>query len=157
MNPYRHQLNNDEKYNSIPGRIIPGFLADKAGRYNVTIVVAIVTSILCLALWIPSDGEGAIIAFAVLYGLFSGSFISLAPSLIAQISDVAEIGIRQGTCFALQSFGALTGSPIAGAITAAQNGSYLGLQLFCGLCLLASMVAYLLARTTLVGVKFTRA
>ncbi|OJJ06557.1 hypothetical protein ASPVEDRAFT_87855 [Aspergillus versicolor CBS 583.65] len=141
---------------SIPGRIIPGFLADKFGRYNVTILVSGITSIFCLALWVPGQSQEALFAFAVMYGLFSGSFISLAPTLVAQISDIREIGIRQGTCFVFQSFGALTGSPIAGAITARQNGSFLGLQLFCGFSLFTSMAVYIVARVVLVGLRSAR-
>ncbi|KAE8423672.1 major facilitator superfamily domain-containing protein [Aspergillus pseudocaelatus] len=141
---------------SIPGRILPGILADKAGRFNVTIVVASINAILCLALWIPGSSQGAIIAFAVLYGLFSGSLISLAPTLVAQISDISEIGTRQGTCLFFQSLGALTGSPIAGAIIKQQNGSYVGLQVFCGVSFVASMAVYIVARTSLVGLKATK-
>lgn len=92
----------------------------------------------------------------MLYGFSSGSFISLAPTLIAQISDIREIGVRQGTCFTLQSIAALTGSPIAGAIVFAQNGAFIGLQLFCGCSLLVSMIAYTLARIVQVDLKPVR-
>ncbi|KAL2783872.1 MFS general substrate transporter [Aspergillus keveii] len=140
---------------SIPGRIIPGFLADKVGRYNITIAVTFLTALCTLALWIPSqNNEAALLAFAILYGLFSGSFISLAPTLVAQISDIREIGTRQGTCFVFQSFGALTGSPIAGAIVARQRGGFLGLQVFCGAAFLAALLGYVLARGRLVGRMF---
>ncbi|CAG7931576.1 unnamed protein product [Penicillium olsonii] len=141
---------------SIPGRIIPGFLADKAGRFNVAILVAGFTSIFCLALWIPGQSQGALIAFSVLYGFFSGSSISLAPTLVAQISDIREIGSRQGTCFFFQSFGALSGSPIAGAIAASQNCSFLGLQLFCGFSLAASMAFYIFVRIKIAGFRLSR-
>ncbi|KAI1480148.1 MFS general substrate transporter [Daldinia eschscholtzii] len=141
---------------SIPGRILPGVLADRVGRYNVAIVVAWITGVITLALWIPGKSQSAIIAFAAVYGLISGSLISLTPTLIAQISDVRQIGVRQGTCFTLQSFGALLGSPIAGAILASQNGSYWGLKLFCGCAFFAAMIAFAFARTTLVGLKVVK-
>ncbi|KAF5499051.1 MFS transporter asaE [Colletotrichum fructicola] len=117
---------------SILGRIIPGIVADKMGRYNVMILITFISALFCLALWIPGKSNAAIIVFLVIFGFSSGGFISLAPALIAQISDIRQIGIRTGTAFAVQSFGALTGSPIAGAIVASQGGSFLGLQLFCG-------------------------
>lgn len=154
MPPISSQTN--DRFFSIPGRILPGILADKAGRFNVTIAVAGINSILCLALWIPGRSKDALIAFSVLYGLFSGSMISLAPTLVAQISDVSEIGTRQGTCLFFQSFGALTGSPIAGAIIKQQDGSFLGLQIFCGAAFFASMAVYIFARTNLVGFKVTK-
>jgi MFS family permease len=123
------------------------------GRYNITVIVAGLTSVICLGLWIPGTSQGAIIAFAVLYGFSSGSFISLAPTLIAQISDLRQIGVRQGTCFTIQSFAALTGSPIAGAIVSAQSGAFTGLQIFCGCSPVASMIAYSIARVVQAGFK----
>lgn len=131
-------------------------MADRAGRYNVAIVVAFLTGVITLALWIPGKSQAAIIVFAAVYGLVSGSLISLTPTLVAQISDVRQIGVRQGTCFTLQSFGALLGSPIAGAILASQGGSYWGLKLFCGCSFFATMIAFSLARTTLVGLKVVK-
>lgn len=52
---------------------------------------------------------------------------------------------------AVMSFGALTGSPIGGALVQAQDGGYLGLQLFAGLTMACSTVVFLLARAWLVG------
>ncbi|KAF5686667.1 riboflavin transporter mch5 [Fusarium denticulatum] len=141
---------------SIPGRILPGILADKVGRYNVAIVVALLTGVITLGLWIPGNSRAAIIGFAAVYGLVSGSLISLTPTLVAQISDVRQIGVRQGTCFTIQSFGALLGSPVAGAILSSQDGTYWGLKLFCGCSFLAAMMAFTLARTALVGLKMAK-
>ncbi len=87
----------------------------------------------------------------MLFGFSSGGFIGMGPSLIAQISELREIGRRSGTAFAVQSFGSLTGSPIAGAIAAHQNGDFLGLQLFCGATMVASAIAYVAARWAQVG------
>ncbi|KJR88946.1 monocarboxylate transporter [Sporothrix schenckii 1099-18] len=137
---------------SIVGRIAPGIVADRLGRYNVMIAITALSAIISLALWIPgSKSTGAIVAYAVLFGFSSGGFISLGPTLIAQISDIRQIGIRTGTAFAVQSFGALTGSPIAGAITTHQNGSFTGLQYFCGFTMLASVFVFVVARVTLAG------
>ncbi|KAF4919343.1 MFS transporter asaE [Colletotrichum viniferum] len=138
---------------SILGRIIPGIVADKMGRYNVMILITFISALFCLALWIPGKSNAAIIVFLVIFGFSSGGFISLAPALIAQISDIRQIGIRTGTAFAVQSFGALTGSPIAGAIVASQGGSFLGLQLFCGFAMLAAVGVFIAARTVQVGLK----
>ena len=136
---------------SIFGRIIPGMVADRMGRYNVMIVITLLSALISLALWIPGKSTGAIIAYAVLFGFSSGGFVSLGPTLIAQISDIRQIGARTGAAFAVQAFGALTGSPIAGAITTAENGSFLGLQLFCGFTMVASVTVFFVARVILAG------
>lgn len=132
---------------SIFGRILPGIAADRLGRFNVMILITTLSTIVTLAVWIPaSSSSAAIIVFTAIFGFASGGFVSLMTPLIAQISDIRQIGVRTGTAMAVMSFGALTGSPIAGAIVEAQGGSYLGLQLFCGCCMLASVVAYCAAR-----------
>lgn len=115
------------------------------------IFITSLSGIITLALWIPGRTNAPIIVYAILFGFSSGGFIGIGPTLIAQISDIRHIGVRTGTSFAVQSFGALAGSPIAGAIVAAQNGSFLGLQLFCGCSMLVSVALFVAARWVQVG------
>lgn len=131
-------------------------MADKFGRFNTVIILTGLSAIFTLGLWIPGKSEAAIITFALLFGFSSGAFISLAPPLIAHVSDVQEVGSRTGAAYAIQSLATLTGSPIAGALVEAMGGQYLGLQLFCGLSLVASFAALLAARATLVGMRVSR-
>ncbi|CAI4214667.1 unnamed protein product [Parascedosporium putredinis] len=138
---------------SILGRILPGFAADKFGRFNIMIIVGFLTALFTLVLWIPGKSSAAIIVYMVIFGFTSGGFISLSAPLIAQICDIRQIGTRTGAAFALQSFGGLTGSPIAGAIVSAQGGDYLGLQLFCGFTMMAAVGFFILARYMQVGFK----
>ena len=63
-------------------------------------------------------------------GFGSGAFVSLSPSLIAQISDVRQIGVRTGSLFAVISIAALISQPIGGAIIQRWHGSYTGLQIY---------------------------
>jgi MFS family permease len=126
-------------------------VADKIGRYNVMIFITLLSAVVTLGLWIPGKSNGAIIAYAVLFGFSSGGYIGIAPTLVAQISDIRQIGVRTGTAFACQAIGALIGSPIAGAIVQSQGGKFIGLQLFCGITMAASVVVYLAARQAIVG------
>ncbi|POS77626.1 hypothetical protein DHEL01_v203990 [Diaporthe helianthi] len=139
---------------SIFGRILPGIVADRVGRYNTIIFIAALSAVVTLAIWIPSNNSpAALVVFAVLYGFASGGVISITPSLIAQISDIRQIGNRNGMSLVAMSFGSLTGSPIAGAIVSRQNGDYIGLQLFCGLTMGCGALFYLAARWVQVGFK----
>ncbi|ROT35098.1 MFS general substrate transporter [Sodiomyces alkalinus F11] len=147
--PIMHSVN-------ILGRIIPGILADKFGRYNIMICITLIAAIFCLGLWIPGNTDATIIVFAVAFGFCAGGFTGLAPTLIAQISDIREIGIRNGSAFAIQSFGALTGSPIASAIVDSRGGDYLGLKLFCGLAILSASVVFVAARYVQVGFQWRK-
>ncbi|KAJ5174344.1 MFS transporter asaE [Penicillium canariense] len=142
---------------SILGRTIPGYLADRVGRYNVMIIFSYLSSILVLALWLPSRGNAPAIVFSVLYGFGSGAFVSLTPALIAQISDMREVGVRNGTCFSIISFAALTGTPIGGAlIPDVLHGSYTRLQIFCGVVMLAGATLFIVARIILGGLKWAK-
>ncbi|KAH7347607.1 riboflavin transporter MCH5 [Plectosphaerella cucumerina] len=135
----------------IVGRVVPGLVADKIGRYNTMIIMAMTTGVACLALWIPIKNDAGILVFTAAFGLLSSGLTSIGPTLIAQISDIREIGARTGTAFAFQSFGALTGSPIASAIVDARGGEYLGLQLFCGFSIFASAGVFASARYVQAG------
>lgn len=111
-----------------------------------TIIVTLVSGILVLALWLPSKGNAEIIVFAALYGFVSGAFVSLAPSVIAQISDVREIGVRNGCFFAVISIATLVGNPIGGALVSRQNGAFSGLQIFSGVTMLIGASVFVAAR-----------
>ena len=136
---------------SIFGRTIPGYVADKIGRFNVMIFMAFFSAILVLALWIPATGNAPIILFAALYGFGSGAFVSMAPALVAQISDIRQIGVRNGTMFAILSLAALCGNPIGGALLANNDGKFLHLQIFAGVTMMVGSVAFVMARWSLVG------
>ncbi|EIM91720.1 MFS general substrate transporter [Stereum hirsutum FP-91666 SS1] len=104
------------------GRIIGGHLADIYGRMNVLVPTTLISGILCLALWLPSNGTVPVIIFACVYGLFSGAFISVCPATVGQISPTSKLGARIGTFFGVVAFATLTGTPIGGAFTAGAEG-----------------------------------
>ncbi|CEJ92568.1 hypothetical protein VHEMI08213 [[Torrubiella] hemipterigena] len=141
---------------SIAGRILPGIVGDKLGKYNVMIAITFLSALFCLAVWVPVKSTAGIVVFAVIFGFSSGGYFTLAPAIIAQISDFRQIGTRVGTAFAIQSLGALVGSPVGGAIVICQHGDYLGLQLFCGCSMMAAVIRFLATRYSLVGFKIVK-
>lgn len=138
---------------SIFGRIIPGYIGDKMGRFNMMVLITYASGILVFALWIPGTGNIPTIIFAALYGFTTGAFVSLIPALAAQISDIREIGVRNGAMFAVVSVAALTGNPIGGALVSTYDGGYLELQIFAGAVIMAGSTAFLTARWSLSGWK----
>ena len=138
---------------SIFGRILPGIAADKIGRFNTMIITCALSSILVLAVWLPATGNAPIIVFAICYGFTSGAFVSLAPALVAQISPIREIGVRNGTFFLFVAFAGLTGNPIGGALVGENNGDYLYLQIFCGITMAVGTVIYIVTRWVQCGFK----
>lgn len=123
------------------------------GRYNTQIVICFFSGIIVLALWLPAKANTPLIMFAALYGLGSGAFVSLIPAVIAQISDIREIGLRIGTEFAVLSVAALVSNPIGGALITRDHGKFRYLQIWCGVILLAGSTMYIFARASLVGLK----
>lgn len=141
---------------SLVGRFSSGFISDKAGRFNVFITSCYLAGILILAMWVPvSDSmpnvSAVSIAFAVLFGIFSGGYISLMASLVAAISPMEEIGYRNGLTFLFSSVGGLVTSPIAGAILEAGDGNWIGLKTFAGVFMVAGTTFILATRVVCVG------
>ncbi|KAL7893516.1 MFS general substrate transporter [Trichoderma sp. SZMC 28014] len=124
------------------GRILPGYIADKVGNFNVSLCAACLSTTLVFALWLPGDSNAATMAFASLFGFSSGTYTAISPALVAQISDIHEIGLRSGTMYAFMSVAALTGSPIGGALITTANGSYWKLQVFTGVMLATGSMFY---------------
>jgi len=138
---------------SIFGRIIPGYLGDKVGRFNMMVLITYASGMLVLVLWIPGTGNTATIIFSALYGFTTGAFVSLIPALSAQISDIRHIGVRTGGMFGVVSIAALTGNPIGGVLIDKYDGGYLGLQIFAGSAIMAGSTAFLAARWVVSGGK----
>ncbi|KAI4121192.1 MAG: hypothetical protein LQ341_007439, partial [Variospora aurantia] len=117
------------------------------------IVTSFLSTVLVLALWLPARGNVPYILFAALYGFSTGAFVSLAPALVAQISDVREIGVRTGAMFGAISVAALVGNPIGGTLVSNEGGDYLHLQIFCGIMMLGGSMVFVASRWSLAGFK----
>ena len=137
---------------SLFGRLLSGILGDKFGQYNIFIVVCYLSGIWILALWLPDASDAASIAFAVLFGFFSGAYVSLITPLIMQISPMAELGFRTGIVLFLTAIGGLTTNPINGAIVDG-SGGWRGLKIFSGVFCLVGTTFILVARIRKTGLK----
>ena len=103
---------------SIFGRIVPNFLADKVGPFNMLAYTSLIAALLAF-IWIGIHNAAGLIVFASMYGFFSGTFVSLPPAAIVSISPSLDVvGTRMGMSFGVASLGLLIGTPIAGAILA---------------------------------------
>lgn len=130
---------------TIPGRIIPSMIADRVGGLDTFIVVCGLCSA-CIFYWISVENAAGNISFAVLYGFFSGSVVSLASVVLTSITpDLRRLGTRIGMVSILKGIGSLVGPPISGSIINA-TGSYLGVQLFSGFGIMLTAVFSLALR-----------
>lgn len=134
---------------SIVGRILPGLVADRVGPLNVLGTCTVIAGTLGFV-WIAVQNTlGGLVVWSLLYGAFSGSFVSLQPTVIVSItSDLSTVGGRMGLNTFCAAIGILIGTPIAGLLV--ERGSWASMQAFCGGTLLAGamlVVATRLAQT----------
>lgn len=142
---------------AIPGRALPGYVADRFGTFNVMSGTSLACCVFIFALWLTaSSSESAITAFAVVYGFWSGAAISLTPVCIAAVCRIEDYGKRNGTTFSIASFAALIGTPIAGAIVGADGGGYTGLIVFAGAMYAAATAAFVVTRVSVGGWRWRR-
>ncbi|KAI0052175.1 MFS general substrate transporter [Auriscalpium vulgare] len=135
------------------GRIFPNILADRAGSMNVLIPCAFACAILAYT-WMAVRTTGDLLAFGLLYGFFSGSFVSLPPSVIANLSpDVRLVGTRLGMSFCIAGLGVLVGNPVAGAILNIEEGDFVRAQAFGASVTLAGAVFIFFGRLSKVGLQ----
>jgi len=117
------------------------------------VVIVGASAVLILGLWIPAESNAAIIAFSAGYGLVSGAFIALTPAMVVQLSDIREIGVRQGALSFNNGFASLTGNPIGGALLRHDNGGFTWLQVFCGLSMFCAGIFLISCRAVQTGLK----
>lgn len=115
---------------SIFGRIVPNFFADKFGPLNVTFLFSFICAILGFS-WIAVSNTGGLLVFALLYGFFSGTVISLTGPCMAKLSpDFSKLGTHMGMTLGMCGLGLLLGNPVAGALLT-RSGT-IGPQVWCG-------------------------
>ncbi|KAF2449690.1 MFS general substrate transporter [Karstenula rhodostoma CBS 690.94] len=137
---------------AIPGRALPGYVADRFGYFNVMCITSFTCATFIFALWLTSGAsEAAITAFAVIFGFWSGAAISLTPVCIGQVCKTEDYGKRSGTTFSISSLAVLVSIPIAGAIINASGGAFTGLIVFAGASYMAAFLAFLLTRIVAAG------
>lgn len=136
---------------SIAGRGLPGFLADACGRFNTMILTSLPCSLSILTLWLNANSTNALIQFAVLFGLLSGTAHSLTAVCISQLCTTEEYASVYGTAYYFVSLSYLMGIPVAGMLLDEQQRNFDGLILYCGFMYLASTILFVAARVAGVG------
>ncbi|KAH7309110.1 riboflavin transporter MCH5 [Stachybotrys elegans] len=140
---------------AVPGRALPGYVADRFGSFNTMCITSLVCAASIWTLWLTAgDDQVRITAFAVLFGFWSGAAISLTPVCISRVCRIEDYGKRNGTAFCVSSIGVLIGVPVAGAIVDASGGDYTGLVVFAGAIYTAAFIAFVVARGVVGGWKF---
>ena len=103
------------------GRFAGGALADIYGPINIMIPATICAAALTYA-WPFAKTQGDFVVVAIIYGIFSGVYVSLLTAPIMAMGNVHNVGMMVGVSMTILAFGAIAGPPISGAINDATGG-----------------------------------
>lgn len=127
------------------GRLLPGILTAKRGAMETFIGATACAGILSLA-WIGILNLPGLIVFSILYGLLSGSLLTLTAVMLVSLSAASPhmTGTRLGMGYTGVGIGILIGSPVAAAVADTTRGDFTGAQAWCGGMLLggAALAVY---------------
>ena len=88
------------------GRWLPGYGADRLGRFNMMILTVTMCLACVLGLWFTAGGNVAqLCVFGVGFGFASGSNISLTPVCVGQLCETEVFGRWYATSYTIVSFG----------------------------------------------------
>ncbi|KAG7666108.1 uncharacterized protein J8A68_000364 [[Candida] subhashii] len=139
----------------ILGRLLPGYVSDKLGHFNIMILMLIGFSASLLIIWLPFGYNfGALYAFSAICGFFSSSILSLTPACLAAITPVSKFGQRYGLMYFFVSAGNLFGIPLSAAIIGeGSKHSYDMFAVYCGVFAVVGTSCLVVSRYYIVGLR----
>lgn len=120
----------------IPGRLVPAYLADRYfGAVNM-FIPTILAAAICIFSWAGVSSVTGDYIWVIFFGFFGAGIQGMFPATTAGLTkDLSKSGVRIGMIFTIISIAALTGPPLAGKLVVVANGSYIGAQIWGGVCL----------------------
>ncbi|KAJ5947752.1 MFS general substrate transporter [Penicillium verhagenii] len=138
---------------STVGRLMAGGIADKYGRINTQAVLIALGVLAIFVIWLPfGDTLPGLYMFSTVFGLASGSFLSLAPACIGQISKASEVGGRFGICYSIVSIATLICIPIGGEML--QKVGKRAMVGYLGSVLIVALGMFTMARWACLGYRW---
>jgi MFS family permease len=137
------------------GRLVPGYISDKIGRFNTLLIALIFTLAVMLILWLPFGNKSlpALYIFATIFGFGTGSWMALVPACIGQLCRAEEFGRYYGTLYFIASLATLVCVPISGELIDAVGTQFLVI-FFC-IMLGFSIVTFICSRWACLGWKWS--
>ncbi|KAF8888098.1 major facilitator superfamily domain-containing protein [Infundibulicybe gibba] len=138
----------------IIGRIAANHMADTYGVWNIQVPTTLFTTATIWAI-LGINSVASLIVVSILYGVFSGAWLSLTVAGLASLSIGEEVGARVGVALAIASVGLLVSAPIQGALL---TSKFLWIRpiAFSGSFMFLATILYAITRTLLVKKKKTQ-
>jgi MFS family permease len=146
---------------SVPGRVLPGMVADKTGTLAIMIPAVLLSGVIMLA-WISVKTQGSLIAASFFFGLTSGAVQAVLPSTVVFLRpNLSELGTNLGMTLFSAGIGLLVGAPVAGAILDHQSGEsgvvFWGAFTFSGVAVILGGLLLCVVRVMKVGFTLAKA
>ncbi|KAJ5090053.1 hypothetical protein N7532_008737 [Penicillium argentinense] len=126
---------------SVFGRVVPYLLVAYVKPIAI-LIFCVTASAIAMFTWIAVSEVAGFIVWACYWGILSGVLVTAPTSIVAHpvfCSSPNWMGTRLGMMWGISSFGALAGTPIAGALVDLENASFLRAQVFAG-CVMVGAV-----------------
>jgi MFS family permease len=135
------------------GRIIPAFLSDKYGNFNLIIIMSIIMSLSVWILWLPfGENIGVFMTFTIIFGFAVAGTLALTPLCTSAISKPKDFGKRYGTAYFFVAFCNLISLPVGMALTETKAG-YNAMVAFAGATCTLATVCFICSRYRVGGFK----
>ncbi|KAK0622213.1 Aspyridones efflux protein apdF [Lasiodiplodia hormozganensis] len=131
---------------SLFGRVLPEFLADLYGHFNLCAGAGIFSSVIAFC-WTTATNEAGVIVWSLAYGFSSGAISSLQAACVAKIATQQTQGTAVGLLMGSVALTVLFGTPICGQLVG--HYGYLALSMFSGATLMAGSLLIVWAKLKL--------
>ncbi|THU84273.1 MFS general substrate transporter [Dendrothele bispora CBS 962.96] len=138
------------------GRLTSGWMADRAGEYDIMIIYTIVNAMTNYA-WPFAHTKASLIVLTIVYGYSAGAFTCLLAAPLVDkdgIGKSGDSGLLIGLVMIVMAIASLVAAPIAGLVYQSFGlkiiGMYTGNMLLLGVCVM-SLTRYLVLRRRVWG------
>lgn len=132
------------------GRPLAGYFSDRAGRINIAASMTFFAGVFPLCLWVASRCYSVLIAFAVVEGIFAGTFWATISPIMAEVIGLQDAASGLSLMWLTLAIPSTFSEPIA-LVIVGSTGSYTGTELFTGFAYVAASVCLWLLRAWKIG------
>jgi len=133
---------------STAGRFLLGGLADRLGR-PLSFLIMFVGMGLSFVMWLFSFSLWPLALFALVYGVFYGGFVALAPAVVIDYFGARHASSLIGILYTSVAFGTLVGPSAAGFVFDVSHDYTLPILLSIGVYVIATAILALTSRSAL--------
>lgn len=132
------------------GRPLAGYFSDRAGRINMAASMTLLAGIFPLCLWVASHCYGVLVTFAVVEGIFAGTFWATIAPVMAEVVGLQDAASGLNLMWLTLVVPSTFSEPVALSIVGG-TGSYLGTELFTGFMYIGAAACLWLLRGWKIG------